>query len=200
MLKLLPINPATESNLSKKFTFLWIISINLILLIAEIFISRNHRNYCQFSFLALAFKFSLSFAIILRYHTNKKLAYTSIISEHENAKSDEYYQLSIDFFKLAANFSILIIWSAIYTTFFSDKYHLLSASGTVLLYLIIIMRWNSLSFLKNTLKILKNVLTLSQKEGVTFGAILVADVLTSFAKPSAQLVEKYSVLSIIIYG
>ena len=67
-------------------------------------------------------------------------------------------------------------------------------------------RWNSSEFLKNTLEIFKGFLVIFQRErdGVTFSAILVADVLTSFAKPSAQLAGhlnlNFQILSSIIYG
>lgn len=170
----------------------------------EEFISRTQKDYNrQVAYLALISKFFLSLAIILRHQASSKkitTAYTPIISE--NFKSNENVQLSIEFFKLAVNFFILIIWSIVSVTLLSHKYNLWSSLAVLLLCLIIMTRWNSSEFLKNTFEILKSFLTLFQSESVTFSAILVADVLTSFAKPSAQLTGNlnFPIFSIIIYG
>lgn len=160
----------------------YLIFINLLLLLIETL----YVDFLQNIFIVLAFNFSFSIALILRFFSYQDTLYHSLSSGH---KLSRYKQFSEEFFKLSGNFCLLALISSISSKFIPNALLQYCILFQFLISLIIMLRWNSKDFLNETKLNLYFLLNFSISKSVEFTEILIADVWTSFAKPSSQLIS-----------
>ena len=186
MLKLIPVHSHSRHSCN----FFRIILINLIFLISENLL----QSFSEDVVLILFFNFSFTMTIILRNHNKRTSLNTTLLNDQ---KLREYTKLSHEFAKLA------IICFTVALISFGLKHHFQLHSNcyleltSYLLYIFIMLSLNSKEFLKEIANILYSFTNLST-ESVNFNAVLVADVWTSFSRPSSQIAGNFRPVKIIL--
>lgn len=159
----------------------YLIFIHSLLLTAESFIIDSKTT----TFTLLAFNFSLTLVLILQFHGAQDTLYNSITTIH---KSNEYKSYAAEFFKFAGNFCLVSIMSSICIKYIPLQLQRYIGAFSCFICLIIMLRWNSREFLLNTRFSLYKLMNPSFLKTIEFNEVLIADVWTSFAKPSIQLI------------
>lgn len=155
----------------------YILFVNAIALYVESFAITTVQN----TIILLGFNLMLSLSLVLIRSIYQNPLYTSIA---DNNKENEFEKLQVEFLKLAGNLCLITIISLI-----SSKYDLLQSnlySGIIssVLCVLIMLRWNSKSFLKKSAGIFLRFFSFTLSEVDTFPEIVVADVWTSLSKAS----------------
>ena len=143
---------------------------------------------------ALCLNYCLAMGIILSRLKNNYI-YSTVSFTYKTNESDWN---SFEFLKLAGNFCLIIMISLIVEKYvpLGSKWASLIMCATSIL---IIIRWNSREFLKRSLEILRGFIGIQSNNGVSFDEVLVADVWTSFSKPTSQLISSnHMILKVII--
>lgn len=171
----------------------YIIIFNVFALYIENYIYKLiHSNILSI----LLFNLMVSLSLILICNAYKSPSYTTL---HETDKADEIIKLQVEFLKLAGNLCLMIMIS-----FISLKYGTLNSSiysGIIssVLFVLIMLRWNSKIFLKKSALLFLNLFDFKFTEAVPFSGIIVADVCTSLSKASSLSFERYPHVKTIIF-
>lgn len=171
-----------------------ITSLNIILIIAELFL---FRLSAQTIILALFLNYCLALTIIVNQVRDINSSYNAISQPVKIYESDISHH---EFLKLAGNFCLIIMAILITEKYFS----LSSIWAAPIMYgisILIALRWNSREFLKRFFDIICGILSFKSTKRVSFEEILVADAWTSFARPLSQLVgANHLTLKFIVFA
>lgn len=155
----------------------YIFFVNVIAIYVESFAIPTIQN----TIILLGFNLMLSLSLILIRNTYQNPLYTSITN---NNKGNEFEKLQVEFLKLTGNFCLITIISLISSKYAPLQSNLYSGIISSILCVLIMLRWNSKSFLKKSAGIFFSLFIFTLSEVDTFPEIVVADVWTSLSKAS----------------